>query len=190
MVRGVPLHAVRGRAALREVASQCSTCSLVGTTIHEPTSVGTPARADHMVECGDDITSPVPPVRGPHVVQGAFVAQGRACRIYPGPAAALASEEVEELFASDGAIEEVLAMHVNSATTPNARAPGHDSFLCANGDGSDPERAIREELLLPLFDALWVDVVSEARSACARVLRATNHATTNTPCLADAALGR
>ena len=150
----------------------------------------TPARADHMVECGDDITSPVPPVRGPHVVQGAFVAQGRACRIYPGPAAALASEEVEELFASDGAIEEVLAMHVNSATPPNARAPGHDSFLCANGDGSDPERAIREELLLPLFDALWVDVVSEARSACARVLRATNHATTNTPCLADAALGR
>ena len=146
-------------------------CSLVGTTIHEPTSVGTPAHADHMVECGDDITSPVPPVRGPHVVQGAFVAQGRACRVHASPSAALASEEVEEVFASDGAIEEVLAVHVNSSTKPNARSPGRESFLCANGDGSDPELAMKEELLLPLFDALWVDVVSEVSSARAETAR-------------------
>ena len=135
-----------------------------------------------MVECGDDITSPVPPVRGPHVVQGAFVAQGRACRVHASPSAALASEEVEEVFASDGAIEEVLAVHVNSSTKPNARSPGRESFLCANGDGSDPELAMKEELLLPLFDALWVDVVSEVSSARARVPRTgtRNSATTNT----------
>ena len=100
-------------------------------------------------------SSPVPPVRGPHVVQGAFVAQGRARRVHASPSAALASEEVEEVFASDGAIEEVLAVHVNSSTKPNARSPGRESFLCANGDGSDPELAMKEELLLPLFDALW-----------------------------------
>ena len=67
-------------------------------------------------------------------------------------------------------------MHVNSSTKPNARSPGRESFLCANGDGSDPELAMKEELLLPLFDALWVDVVSEVSSARAR----RNSATTNT----------
>ena len=164
-------------------------CSLVGTTIHEPTSVGTPAHADHMVECGDDITSPVPPVRGPHVVQGAFVAQGRACRVHASPSAALASEEVEEVFASDGAIEEVLAVHVNSSTKPNARSPGRESFLCANGDGSDPELAMKEELLLPLFDALWVDVVSEVSSARARVPR-TRTARQRTPTFFRSLFGR